>query len=121
MDDDKRIAALLDLAKQHMQRCHELEDIAWRIKFSVWAFFGGLAYLWANGHVTSPAWVRWRLTVLLFPLSVAFLHVATAIWFGFRLTEEARHRDNYRRRILQLLELGNDSYPDRGFRFRNLL
>jgi hypothetical protein len=51
MDADKQVVALLDLAKQHIQRFHQLENIEWRINFSVWAFVGGIAYFAVSGKV----------------------------------------------------------------------
>ena len=54
---EQRLAGLLELAKQQRSRFHELEQIEWRINFSVWASLGGLAFLWANGHLAAPAWL----------------------------------------------------------------
>jgi hypothetical protein len=118
--DEKHTGVLLDLAKQHMQRCHELEDIGWRIKFSIWAFLGGLAYLWANAHIRSPEWVRWHATAVLFPLSLTVLHGSMLVWFGHRLTDEARLRDGYRRAVVELIGMDKSLYPDRGLTARNL-
>ena len=65
MEADKQATVLLDLAKQHMQRFHELEDIEWRINFAVWGFWGALGYLWVSGHVPVPPWLMtWRALLL---------------------------------------------------------
>jgi hypothetical protein len=58
MDDEKRVNGLLEMASQHMKRFRELEEIEWKINFSIWALLGGLAYVWATGHVTVPAWFK---------------------------------------------------------------
>jgi|SRR5215468_1013494 len=120
MDDEKRLAALLDLAKQHMERCRQLEEIEWRINFSVWALLGGIAYLWGNGHVKSPAWIQSRWALIVFPLSVMFIHGWATVWFWFRHRSEARLRDGYRRDISTLLGTKKD-YPDRGLTLRDVL
>jgi hypothetical protein len=120
MEDEKRLSALLDLSKQHMQRCRELEEIEWRVNFSVWAFLGGLAYLWASGHIVSPGWMRWPPTMLLFPLSVTFMHGFANLWFWSRSKSEAKLRDGYRRDIAKLLGVDKD-YPDRGLTLRDLV
>ena len=120
MDDEKRLTALLDLAKQHMQRCRELEEIEWRVNFSIWGSIGGLAYLWANGHIASPEWIRYKSTVILFPISVMFMHGLTNVWFWVRSKSEAKLRDGYRRDITKLLGVAMD-YPDRGLTLRDLI
>jgi hypothetical protein len=91
------------------------------MKFSIWASLGGLAYLLTNGHIAIPRWILWRWTALIFPLMLALLRAAATIWFGFRLREEARIRDTYRRRVVKLLGIVDSLYPDRGITFRNVI
>ena len=74
MHPEKRIEIMLELSKQHMQRFHELEQIEWRINFSIWAAIGGLAYLWAHEHVEIPVWFNSNLTALTVPVVPLILH-----------------------------------------------
>lgn len=48
MDDEKRISGLLEMATQRMKRFRELEEIEWKINFSIWGSLGAVAYLWMN-------------------------------------------------------------------------
>jgi hypothetical protein len=118
MDDDKRIAILLDLAKQHMQRGRELEDMEWKLNFSIWALLAGIAYLWLSVHLKVPDWVRimslWR--TLLPSLLVAFVHASAMWWFARRSKREGTLRDDYRREILKMLSLPTECYPTRPWR-----
>jgi hypothetical protein len=119
MDDDKVIAILLDLAKQHIQRGRELEDMEWKINFSIWALLAGIAYLWLSAHLKVPEWVRLGsplMTLLPLPLIITFVHASAMWWFAFRSKREGALRDDYRRKILKLLNLPVEGYPTRPWR-----
>jgi hypothetical protein len=105
MDEDERVAGLLELARQHTQRFRELEDIEWKINFSIWGFLGGLAYLWGNGHLVPPNWaLRGPLAFLLLPPSALLLHGMAVVKLNVQQQEQAIWRDNYRRQTAALLE-----------------
>jgi hypothetical protein len=97
MDEENRIPGLLELARQHMQRFRELEDIEWRINFSVWGFLGGLAYLSVNGHLKPPSWVlNWPFALLL-PLPALLIHGVAIYQLNVQQQEQAKYRDKFRR------------------------
>ena len=74
MDDEKRIGGLLEMASQHMKRFHELEEIEWKINFSIWALLGGIGYLWVTGHMTMPTWLKSPRVFLVAPIPAMLLH-----------------------------------------------
>jgi hypothetical protein len=108
MDDDKRSATLLDLARQHMQRFNELEQIEWKINFSVWGFFGGLAFLWVNSHMAVPDSLTKHsiIFVLLAPLPALLFHGLALYWLNVQQQEQAELRDKYRQLTVELLGQG---------------
>jgi hypothetical protein len=112
MNEEARVAGLLDLTKQHMQRFRELEDIKWRINFSVWAFFGGLAYLWVNGHLVPPDWLR-KPYALLVPVFATILHGRAAVKISKQGAEHAKICYDLRRRVVaELLNIDPEKiYP----------
>ncbi|MBS0364054.1 MAG: hypothetical protein JSR98_21990 [Proteobacteria bacterium] len=76
---DQRLTALLALSDQRRRRFQELEQIQWRINFSIWAALGGLAYLWAAGHLIAPRWLLAPMAYFLAPIPPVLIHGAAVI------------------------------------------
>jgi hypothetical protein len=96
MDDDKRVAGLLELARQHMQRYHELEEIEWKINFSVWGALGGFAYLLTTKNLTMPAWLKERRPVVGITLIVLAIHGIALYQLNRQQQKNAILREGYR-------------------------
>lgn len=45
ISDADRLTAAVAMQDQARQRAHEVEDIEWRVNFSVWGFLAAVAYL----------------------------------------------------------------------------
>jgi hypothetical protein len=99
MDDDKRVSGLLEMASQHMKRFRELEEIEWKINFSIWALLGGFAYLWVTAKITEPTWFTWLrkpYVFLLAPIPTVLLHGAALFMLHKQQQAEAKRRNHYR-------------------------
>lgn len=103
MDDEKRISGLLEMASQHMKRFHELEEIEWKINFSIWALLGGVAYLWVTGHMTMPAWLKSPCVFLLAPIPAMLLHGVASFMLHKQEQTEAKFRNHYRDQAEELV------------------
>lgn len=114
MDDEKRISGLLEMASQHMKRFRELEEIEWRINFSIWALLGGLAYLWVTGHMIVPAWLKSPCVFLLAPILAMLLHGAASFMLHKQEQTEANFRNHYRDQAEELLgkSITKDKFRD---------
>jgi hypothetical protein len=103
MEDEKRVSGLLKLASQHMKRFHELEEIEWKINFSIWALLGGLAYLWGAGKMTAPTWIKSPSVFLLAPIPAVLLHGAAIFMLSRQHQQAAKMRNHYRDEAARLL------------------
>jgi hypothetical protein len=103
IDDEKRVSGLLEMASQHMKRFRELEEIEWKINFSIWALLGGLAYLWVTGHMTAPAWLKSPCVFLLAPIPAMVLHSLASFMLHQQEQTEAKFRNHYRDQAEELL------------------
>ena len=103
MDEEKRISGLLEMASQHMKRFRELEEIEWRINFSIWALLGGLAYLWITGKMTAAAWMKSPCAFLLLPIPVVLLHGAALFALNRQQQTHAILRNHYRDQVDELI------------------
>jgi len=103
MEDEKRVTAFLEMARQHMQRFHELEEIEWKINFSVWALIGGFAYLWVTGHMTTPVWLKGLRAFLIVSIPVMLVHGLALLMLNRQHQTEAKFRNDYRDRAAELL------------------
>jgi hypothetical protein len=124
IDDEKRVSGLLEMARQHMQRFRELEVIAWRINFSVWALIGGLAYLWVNGHMTPPPWLMRPCAPLVVPMPAMVLHFVVLFMLNRQEQTEAKLRNHYRDQAEELLGKAIDKSKFRhvgGIRLRDFV
>jgi hypothetical protein len=114
MDDEERISGLLEMASQRMKRFHELEEIEWKINFSIWALLGGVAYLWVTGHMTMPAWLKSPCAFLLAPIPAMLLHGVASFMLHKQEQTEAEFRNHYRD---QAEELVSKSIPKDKFHY----
>ena len=103
MDDEKRISALLEVAHQYMERFRELEDIEWRINFSIWGLLAGLAYLWMTGRATIPQVLNGRIVFLLLPLPVILVHGIALLKLNIQQQEYAMACDECRTQVAEAL------------------
>src|ERR1051325_12164855 len=94
----ERLDGLQRLEELHAKRFDQLEQIAWRINFSVWAALGGLAYLWGGGHLDAPDWMRCWTAYVYAPIVRAGLHGAAF----FQLN----------RQMLRRSEISKRSWPE---------
>ena len=101
MEPETRVSALLELAKQHATRGRELEDLEWRVNFSLWALLTATAYLWMNAKLKAPGWMLEYVWAL--PLGMLFVHAIAMYWFAHRSKEEGQRREDYKRDALKLL------------------
>jgi hypothetical protein len=109
MDDEKRVSGLLEMASQHMKRFRELEEIEWKINFSIWALLGGLAYLWVTGRMTAPPWFAWLsnpYVFLLAPIPMMLVHGVALVMLNRQQQGQSKLRNHYRDQAEELL-LGN--------------
>jgi hypothetical protein len=103
MDDEKRTRGLLEMASQHMERFHDLEEIEWKINFSIWALLGGIGYLWVSGHMTIPAWLKSPCAFLVAPIPAMLLHGLASFMLHMQEQTEAGFRNHYRDEAEELL------------------
>lgn len=113
MDAEKRVSFLLKLAEQHMQRFREIEGIEWRINFSVWAFWGALAYLWINGHICTPEWMKSCAALIFLPVGPAFLQSIAILEINKMGKQHAKLRDEHRSRALEEMGIRERIYGTR--------
>lgn len=122
MNDEQRVSALLEMARQYMQRFHELEEIEWKINFSVWALFGGLAYLWVNAKsMTTPGLLKGRYAFLLVLFAVG-LHGLALFMLNRQERQIASLRDNRRDDAARLVGIAVQEYEPHyvgGIRWRD--
>jgi len=112
-DDRENLASLLELAKQHAQRAHELEEIEWKINFSVWAFLGALAYIATNDGQHVPGWIKtWSglATVVAFPV---MLHVVGVIKLYLQQQTQKEFRDRYKQRVERIVDHKRHAYSEK--------
>jgi hypothetical protein len=105
------VSGLLELASQHMTRFHELEELEWKINFSVWALLGGLAYVWGASKLTPPTWIKSPLGFILIPLPVVLLHGAAVFMLNVQHRISAEMRNHYRDQADALLRVNPDLQP----------
>ncbi len=106
MDDEKRVSGLLEMANQHMKRFRELEEIEWRINFSMWALLGGLAFLWVSGKMTAPGWftlLKNPCVFLLAPIPAMLVHGGALFMLNKQQQAQAKLRNHYRDQAEELL------------------
>ncbi len=103
MDDEKRITGLLEMASQRMKRFRELEEIEWKLNFSIWTLLGGLAFLWVTGHMTMPAWLKSPCAFLLAPIPALLPHGVALFMLHRQEQTEAKFRNHYRDQAEELL------------------
>lgn len=103
MDDEKRVSGLLEMASQHMKRFRELEEIEWRLNFSIWALLGGLAYLWVNGRMTLPPWLIGPCVHLVAPIPIMAAQGLVLFMLNRQEQAEAFRRNFYRDQAGELL------------------
>jgi hypothetical protein len=124
-DDDKRVSGLLEMARQHMTRFRELEELEWRINFSIWALLGGFAYLWVTGKVTKPMWFGWLsepCIFLLAPIPAMLVHGVALFMLNQQQRRQAKLRNHYRDQAEELVSkpIQKDESPNLFFiRFRD--
>jgi hypothetical protein len=111
-DELLRVSGLLETANQHMQRFHDLEQIEWKINFSVWALLGGLAYLWAAGkNVITPELLRSPRAPFLVPLLPMAVHGSALFMLNRQQREVASRCKDARYLANQLLRLESAKGP----------
>ncbi len=110
MDDEFRVSNLLELARQHMQRFHELEEIEWKINFSIWGGLGGFAYLFATKNLRIPVWITGGWSILYIAPAVLALHGIALYQLNRQQQKHAELRDGYRHRSALLLTRGITAY-----------
>jgi hypothetical protein len=103
MDNEKRVSGLLEMASQHMKRFREVEEIEWKINFSIWALLGGLAYLWATVRMTLPLWLKSPCAFLLAPIPALVPHFVASFMLHKLKQTEAKYRNYYRDQAEELL------------------
>ena len=116
-DGEKRVSGLLEMASQHMKRLREIEEIEWRINFSIWALLGGFAYLWVTGRVTKPTWFGWLsnpYVFLLAPIPAVLVHGAALYMLNRQQHEVSKLRNHYRDQAEELL---STPIPKKKFRY----
>jgi len=118
IDDEKRISGLLELASQRMKRFRELEEIEWKLNFSIWALLGGLAYVWVTGHVTVPEWLKSPCAFIVMPIAAMLPHAVALIMLHKQEQTEAKSRNHYRDQAERLV---SEAIPKEKFRYLGCL
>jgi hypothetical protein len=122
MEDAQRVTGLLELARQQMQRYHELEELEWKINFSVWTLLGGVAYLWVvNVKLPLPAVLMSKPgAYLLLPIPAMAIHGLALSMLHQQQAERARARDDYRRLAGEILgaPVPDKAKPSKHYRWR---
>jgi hypothetical protein len=110
-EDVDRAKLLIELYGNARQRFAELEKLYWKVNFSIWGFFGAVAYfLRAHDNHDATHLGRWALLLILaVPIHFEFLRRLGRSQSGWRSTAE-----HYRDHALALLNTPVPSQPALG-------
>ena len=112
ISDAERVRAAIELSKIFVDRCSEIEQIEWRVNFSIWTALLALGYLWINNGDELNGFLLKDYILWISGIVICFGHVICRVWLYNQHHEMGDLRNQCQRMAadIALLEI---SFPER--------